>query len=205
MKTLTKSIITGSAALGLFCQGANDTAAAPTGAWATPAEVKATATPVKLAADSAPALPLTNQGLGTTVSLLAPSPTDSIPTPLQTLDTKLAWPQEKRLPGLPNLPPGEPTNVPPAPPAQAEFRGIKPVSADPPDSPPQSWAKLNVNQYPAIARMTRVPSQALRNVNGLRTQAWTTLVGWHPGGPTLLDPSIYNPDANPFFLGGEQQ
>jgi hypothetical protein len=71
----------------------------------------------------------------------------------------------------------------------------------------QSVSSLSINEdnYFQLVRNTRKIRNQVRQVDGLSTQAWSTIVGWHPGGTMLQGPVTYETAFNPFFFDGESQ
>jgi hypothetical protein len=70
---------------------------------------------------------------------------------------------------------------------------------------PGSSQNINAGKYFQIVRTTRNNINQVRQIDGLSTEAWTTTVGWHPGGSMLSNSSTYEATFSPTFFDGESQ
>jgi hypothetical protein len=70
---------------------------------------------------------------------------------------------------------------------------------------PGSSQNINEGKYFQIVRTTLKNINQVRQIDGLSTEAWTTTVGWHPGGSMLSDSSTYEATFSPTFFDGESQ
>jgi hypothetical protein len=124
---------------------------------------------------------------------------------LQDKDTQISITVEDTIVGTNSSPAGDPTRDDLRSQGLEYFSRAEQVSPAEPRTVPQSFENTNAKEYFEIIQTPRTNRNHIRQIGGLRTEAWTTIVGWHPCGPMFQDPSTYEPEIDPLFLDGAHQ
>jgi hypothetical protein len=124
---------------------------------------------------------------------------------LQDKDTKISFPAHDAISGTNSSPPGAPARNGLRLQVLEYFSRAERLPPDYSRTVASSFVNINEHEHFDIVQAPQSNRNQARQIDGLSTEAWTTIVGWHPSGPVFQDPSTYEPGIDHIFIDDAYQ